>query len=69
MTVYRNRDLFYNQGVQMIGEDMTSAQLKLHDLVGENLFYVDMNNPFPPGPHNGTPHSLIREDYEEWIKK
>lgn len=69
MTVYRNRDLFYNQGVQMIGEDMTSAQLKLHGLVGENLFYVDMNNPFPPGPHNGTPHSLIREDYEEWIKK
>ena len=68
MTIYRNRDMFYNQGVQMIGEDMMSAQLKMYGLVGENLLYVDMNNPFPPGPHNGTPHSLIREDYEEWVK-
>ena len=30
--------------------------------------YVDMNNPFPPGPHNGTWHSLIRDDYDQWTK-
>jgi len=69
MTIYRNRDLFYNQGVQMNGEEMMSAQLKLHGLVGKNLLYVNMNNPFPPGEHNGTPHSLIRDDYEEWKKR
>jgi hypothetical protein len=68
MSTYLFLNHYYDQGVQMIGEDMCSANLKQHDLVGEKLVYVNMNNPFPPGPHNGTWHSLIREDYDKWTK-
>lgn len=59
-------DQFYSKGTTMIGEDMLRENLIFHNLVGDNLVYIDMNNPFPPGPHNGTWHSLIREDYENW---
>jgi len=68
MQTYMHLDTYYNAGVEMIGEDMMSANLKRFGLVGEKLVYVDMNNPFPPGPHNGTPHSLIRDDYEKWTQ-
>jgi hypothetical protein len=61
-------DKFYDAGTVMIGEEMMSANWKMHNLVGENLLYVDMNHPFPPGKYNGTPHSLIREDMEHWQK-
>jgi len=62
-------DYFYSNDITMIGEEMLKANLIKHNLIGENLVYVDMNNPFPPGPHNGTWHSLIREDYENWAAK
>ena len=52
-----------------IGENLMQANLHEHNLHGENLVYVDMNNPFPPGKHNGTWHSLIRDDYEQWTQK
>lgn len=66
MSTYLYLDYYYNSGVQMIGEDMMSANLRRCNLIGENLVYVDMNNPFPPGPYNGTPHSLIRDDMNKW---
>jgi hypothetical protein len=69
MTVYMNMNHFYDQGVQMIGEDMMRAQLHEYNLHGDNLIYVNMNNPFPPGEYNGTWHSLIRDDTAEWKKK
>lgn len=69
MTIYHNMNHFYDQGVAMIGEDMMQAQLKETGLTGENLVYVNMNNPFPPGKFNGTWHSLIRDDCDEWKKK
>jgi len=59
---------FYDEGVQYMCEDFMSANWKLHGLVGENLVYCDLNHPFPPGPYNGTWHSLIREDFEEWLR-
>lgn len=65
-STHTHLDEFYNKGTTMIGEDMLKENLIYHNLVGENLVYMDMNNPFPPGPHNGTWHSLIREDYENW---
>ena len=68
MSTYSYLNHYYDQGVQMIGEDMCSANLKQHGLIGDKLVYVNVNNPFPPGPHNGTWHSLIREDYEQWTK-
>lgn len=61
MSTYLHMDFYYDSGTIMNAEDMLSANLKYHKLVGENLVYVDMNNPFPPGPKNSTTHSLIRE--------
>lgn len=66
MSTFDYLDEYYNSGVQMIGEDMMRANLHKHGLFGDKLEYVNMNNPFPPGPHNGTWHSLIRDDYEQW---
>lgn len=61
-------DKFYDNGTIMIGEEMMSANWKEKGLVGENLIYFNPNHPFPPGPHNGTWHSLLREDFESWQK-
>ena len=69
MSTYENIDEYYNGGNQFIGEDLMRAYLHTHHLHGENLVYVNMQNPFPPGAHNGTWHSLIRDDYEQWIKQ
>lgn len=66
MSTYLYMNEYYEAGCAMIGEDMMSANLHRHGLIGENLVYVDMKNPFLPGPYNGTPHSLIRDDMELW---
>lgn len=66
MTTYEHLDDYYNSGVMFNGEDMMRANLHKHGLIGEKLEYVNMNNPFPPGPQNGTWHSLIRDDYNQW---
>lgn len=66
MSTFLNIDKYYNAGNKFIGEDMMRANLHEHGLHGEKLVYVNMNNPFPPGPHNGTWHSLIRDDYDTW---
>lgn len=66
MSTFDYIDEYYAEGNQFIGEDMMRANLHKHGLFGEKLEYVNMNNPFPPGPHNGTWHSLIRDDYEQW---
>jgi hypothetical protein len=68
MSTYINIDKYYNAGNQFIGEDMMRANLHEHNLHGENLVYCNMNNPFPPGPHNGSWHSLIRDDIDQWTK-
>ena len=65
---YNHIDEFYNSGVQYMMEDFMSANWKRNNLVGENLVYCDVNHPFPPGEYNGTWHSLLREDMEEWLK-
>ena len=68
MTTFNHIDEYYNAGNQFIGEDMMRANLHKHGLFGDKLEYVDMHNPFPPGPQNATWHSLIRDDYQEWTK-
>ena len=68
MSTYLNMDKYYDAGNQYIGEDLMRANLHENDLHGENLVYVNMNNPFPPGDYNGTWHSLIRDDIEQWKK-
>ena len=66
MSTFKYMDEYYKNGTQMIGEDMMSANLHKHGLIGLKLEYVNMNNPFPPGSHNGTWHSLVRDDFEKW---
>ena len=66
--VFMNYDEFYKDGVQFMMEDFMSANWKLNGLTGDNLVYCDINHPFPPGEYNGTWHSLLREDMEEWLK-
>lgn len=66
MSTFMHMDHFYDLGVRMNGEEMMCATLRFYNLIGPNLEYVDMNNPFPPGKYNGTPHSLIRDDMELW---
>lgn len=61
-------DKFYNQGAMMVGEEIMSYNWKEKGLTGDNLVYFNPNHPFPPGPHNGTWHSLLREDFESWQK-
>ena len=68
MSTFKYLDEFYEEGVQMIGEEMMRANLYRSHLTGENLVYVDMKHHFPPGPRNGNWHSLIRDDVEEWTK-
>lgn len=65
---FTHLDRFYDSGIQMMCEDMMSANWKEKGLVGENLVYCNINHPFPPGPYNGTWHSLIREDFEQWLR-
>jgi hypothetical protein len=59
-------DYYDNYNVPMIAEHMMSANLKRHGLVGDNLAYVNMNNPFPPNGYDSLPHSYIRDDLHEW---
>ena len=68
MSTFDCVDEYYESGVVFIGEDLMQANLRKHGLIGENLVYANMNNPFPPGPHNGTWHSLIRDDYASWTE-
>lgn len=68
MNTYVSIDEYYGKGVQLIGERMLQANLKAYGLVGERLVYIDVNHPFPPGPQNGTWHSLVREDYNDWVR-
>lgn len=68
MNTCNNIDEFYDAGTVYIGENMMQANLRKYGLCGDNLVYVNMNNPFPPGQYNGTWHSLIRDDMNQWVK-
>jgi hypothetical protein len=61
-------DQHYDRGTQMMCEDLMSENWKHFNMVGENLVYCNINHPFPPGPYNGTWHSLLREDFEQWAR-
>lgn len=67
MSTYLSMERYYNSGCEMIGEEMLRANIIQKDLQ-RRITYIDMPEPFPPGPHNGTPHFLIRDDYEQWVK-
>lgn len=64
-----NSDYFPQGGS---GEDLlTQTLIHMHGISPQNAYhhrYIEMNHPFPPGKYNGTPHSLIRDDFSEWNK-
>lgn len=66
MDIYSNTfwmiDIARSYNCPMSGEDMLSANLQFHNLIGDKMVYIDMNYPFPPGKYNSTPHSLLRDD-------
>lgn len=66
MDIYSNTfwmiDLANSLNCPMGGEDLLSANLRMHGLVRNKMIYIDMNYPFPPGKYNCTPHSLLRDD-------
>lgn len=67
MSTFDYIDQYYNDGTSFIGEDLMQANIRRAQLIGNNLIYYDMNNPFCAGPHNlGGTHSLIRNDYDKW---
>lgn len=68
MSTFKYIDEYYDNGTVYIGENMVQANLRKHGLCGENLVYVNMNNPFPAGKYNGGWHSLIRDDMNQWVK-
>lgn len=66
MSVFEGLDEYYNAGYDFIGEQLMRANLHKYNLVGDNLVYYDVYHPFGPGFRNGTPHSLIRDDFLQW---
>lgn len=58
----------YDMCFPVSGEDMLSANLQINGLIQDKLSYIDMNNVFPPGKYNSTPHCLIRDDFSDWNK-
>lgn len=69
MSTFTFMNSYYQNGTVMNGEDMLAANLRYHNLIGDNLIYCQMNNPFPPGKYNGSWHSLLRDDMDEWVKE
>ena len=67
-STWLNIPRLYDSGFPINGEELLSGNLQINGLTGDNMVYVDMNNPFPPGPYNGNWHSFLRDDFKEWNK-
>jgi hypothetical protein len=65
MNTYENIDSYYDNGTEYIGEAMMRANFTHYGLWDKIVKY-DLNFPFMPGPFNGTPHALIRNDRLQW---
>lgn len=59
--------LYDHANVPMNAEEMLAGNLAIQGLTGNNLIYVDMNNPFPPDRFGSMQHSFIRDDYLKWV--
>lgn len=66
MSTFDSIDQYYDQGCVFNFENLMQANLQQHNLIGDNLVYVNMNNPFPPNQWGGLPNSLIRDDFLNW---
>lgn len=62
---WRNVSDFYKSGVEMIGEEMLSANLQKYQI---QPYLINLNHPFFPGQYNGSRHSLVRDDMTLWKK-
>lgn len=66
--VYQNIDRYHQTGTLVNGEDMLARHLE-ESGIKDKVSYVDMWDPFLGGKYNYGPHSLIRDDMEEWRGK
>jgi hypothetical protein len=72
MSTYLGIENYYNNGYEMMGEEMLRATLLEHNITEKDVSYIDYGptqwtNPiFPPCNLNPTSHYLIRDDYEKW---
>jgi hypothetical protein len=66
MSTFENLDQIYDAGAVFNGEDLLHGNLMLHELTGDKLFYINVNNPFPPNQWGGMQNSLIRDDLLQW---
>lgn len=64
-STYTHIPYFYAKGTSFIGEDLLGENYK-RMRGNHRIALMDMNHPFPPGPYNGSPHSLVRDDMELW---
>lgn len=64
--VYNHIHKYYEDGVPINGEDLLSHHMRRKAI---EVSYVDMHDPFFGGKYNYGPHSLVRDDMEEWRGK
>lgn len=65
---FMHMDELYRMGYNYNAEEMLSGNLISHKLIGDNMVYIDMNNPFLPDRYGCMRHSLIRDDFSVWNK-
>jgi len=65
--VYEKIEYYYDSGILINGEDLLAAHIKKINLINK-ISYVDMWDPFYGGKYNYGPHSLVRDDMEQWVK-
>lgn len=63
---FMNMNKLYEEGYNFNAEELLSGNLKLYGLTGDNMIYIDMNNPFSPDRYGCMRHSLIRDDFSLW---
>jgi hypothetical protein len=64
--VYPNIAKYHSDGCVVNGEDLLEHHLKCKGLLGNKVEYINLNPPFLHGRYNYGPHSLIRDDMENW---
>ena len=65
--VYNNLDHYHDTGTVMNGEDMLARHIREVG-VSDRVSYIDMKDPFfDEGKYGYGPHSLVRDDMENWI--
>jgi len=66
--VYPNMMNYHDTGTIVNGEDMLARHLR-ESQISDRVSYIDMWDPFIGGRYNYGPHSLVRDDMQDWTTK